>query len=122
MMTNVATPSLAERLSIPLDGMRATMAAQGPRKGPAAALQRAILRLLEALMALLAEFKAGTIGAVPGRDAASATCAANAPCAASATCAEPDAAGSVSLRFSIDMPCGRSRRPRCLARPVVPCC
>jgi hypothetical protein len=59
-MTN-ATPSLADRCTIALDGMREEMAAQGARKGPAGALAKAILRLLEAFVALLADFKAGTL-------------------------------------------------------------
>ena len=39
------------------------MAAEGTRKGFEAALQRAILRLLDTLMAMLAEFQAGRLGA-----------------------------------------------------------
>lgn len=46
------------------------MAAQGARKGPARALIKAILRLLEAFVALLAEFKAGTL-ADPSRSCVS---------------------------------------------------
>jgi hypothetical protein len=69
MMTN-ATPSLADRCTIALDGMREEMAAQGVRKGPAGALLKAILRLLEAFVALLAEFKAGTL-ANPSRSCVS---------------------------------------------------
>jgi hypothetical protein len=67
-----ATPSLADRFASTLDGMRAAMPAEGTRKGPAAALQAAILRLLEAILALLVQFEAGTLTALPARRAANA--------------------------------------------------
>jgi hypothetical protein len=66
-METETAPSLADHRTITLEGMRAEMAAQGARKGPAGVLAKAILRLLEALVALLAEFKAGRLaGAAPG--------------------------------------------------------
>jgi hypothetical protein len=72
--------------------MRAATAAERSRKGPAAALLAAILSLLEQLMALLAQFKTGTLAAhaapgaaAPSRPAASATWAASTACAPSAT-------------------------------------
>ena len=78
-METDSAPSLADRCTVTLEGMRAEMAAQGTRKGPAQVLARAVLRLLEALVALLAEFKAGTLGAAtPGGGAA---CAAAPDCA-----------------------------------------
>jgi hypothetical protein len=85
-MDQTAPPSLADRFAIPLDGMRAAMAAEGKRKGPAGLLQAAILRLLERLVALLAELCAGTLAAA-GQDHA--TPAAGPACA---TSAEPAAA------------------------------
>jgi hypothetical protein len=98
-MMTIAAPSLADRFTISLKEMREEMAAQSTRKGPAGALLAAILSLLEALVVLLAEFKAGTLGghgalaaAVPSRPAASATCAASATSAeAAAACAPPAA-------------------------------
>ncbi len=73
-MTTPPTPALADPCTIITDGVRAAMAAEGMRKGPAGALARAILRLLEVLLALLAEFKAGTLAAEargPGAEGAS---------------------------------------------------
>jgi hypothetical protein len=63
MMTATTTPSPADRLSIPLDGMRKALAVEATRKGPAGALAVAILSLLDAILALLMEFKAGTLAA-----------------------------------------------------------
>lgn len=63
------TPSSpAGRLTISLEEMRARLAAEGTRKGLAGALQAAILGLLECLLALLADFKAGrlTVASRPG--------------------------------------------------------
>jgi hypothetical protein len=57
-------PSLADRLTMTREGMRASMAAEGRPSGPGAALHAAILRLLEMLLALLADFAAGRL-AVP---------------------------------------------------------
>lgn len=114
-------PSLADRFTISLEEMREEMAAQSPRKGPAGALLAAILRLLEALVALLAEFKAGTLpAAVPNRRA---TCAAGATCAASATSAEATTrelaarAAPGAARFCIAA-VGRAQ-PREFAAPIV---
>jgi hypothetical protein len=92
-MSETAVPSLADRFAITFEGMREAMAADAARKGPTGALLRAILSLLERIVALLAEFRAGTLvaaaprRAAPGADAtreASATSAARATCAASA--------------------------------------
>jgi hypothetical protein len=67
------TPSLADRFANTLEGVRAA----GTRKGPAAALQAAILKLLEAILALLVQFEAGRLAAaVP---AGRGTCAAPTP-------------------------------------------
>jgi hypothetical protein len=73
-------PSLAELCQTTLDGVRASFAAEGARKGPAAALQRAILRFLETLVALLLDFQAGrltpptaAVGAGSGRSPAAGT-------------------------------------------------
>jgi hypothetical protein len=63
------TPSSpAGRLAISLEEMRAQMAAEGMRKGLAGALQAAILGLLECLLALLADFKAGRLTAASRPD------------------------------------------------------
>ncbi len=78
-MTN-SPPSPADSANSTLDGLRAGMAGECARKGPAGALARAILRLMEALMALLADFKAGRLVAM-------------APGTAAACCGEPGAAG-----------------------------
>ena len=58
-------PSLADRWSATVDGVRAEMAAQGTLKGPAGALMRALLRLLEAIALLLADFQAGRLPSPP---------------------------------------------------------
>ena len=63
-----AANNLADRFAITLEGMRAAMALEGVRKTPAGVLQAAILRLLEAILALLVQFEAGTLAAaVPAR-------------------------------------------------------
>jgi hypothetical protein len=64
MMTTPA-PSLADRFANTLGEMRAAAAAEGTRKGPAGALLAAILSLLEAILALLVQFQAGTLAAAP---------------------------------------------------------
>ena len=64
------TPSPPSDLGNTLEEMRAAIAAEGARKGLAGAVTAAILRLLEVLVALLAEFRAGTlVAAVPDRGA-----------------------------------------------------
>jgi hypothetical protein len=60
-MMTTATPSLTDRFASPLEGMRASVAAEGRRRGPAAALAAAILSFFECLLALLREFEAGTL-------------------------------------------------------------
>jgi hypothetical protein len=103
MMTN-PLPSPTSRLGSTLEGMRAAIAAEGPRKGLAGKLQDAILMLLKALVTLLAEFRAGTLaphGAVAPHGAATArgAVAAGAP-GAIGTCpaARPPAARSRARR------------------------
>ncbi len=74
-MTITPPPPPADHCTITLDRMRAELAAQGVRKGPAGALAKAILRLLEVLAALLADFKAGRLAAAERSDGAAATAA-----------------------------------------------
>jgi hypothetical protein len=70
-MTTDPTPSLADRCSLTLGEMRARLAAQGGRKGPTAMLLAVIVRFLETLAALVADFEAGRLAApAPGNDAA----------------------------------------------------
>jgi hypothetical protein len=69
-MSSTAPHTLADRLAITTGEMRAALAPQGTRKGPAAALQAAILSLLEYILALLVEFQAGRLVAAPGERAA----------------------------------------------------
>lgn len=64
-MSANAPNTLADRFAITLGEMRAAMAAEGPTKGLARALQEAILGLLECILALLLEFKAGRLAAAP---------------------------------------------------------
>lgn len=80
-MTETA-PSPADRFTVALDGMRETIALEGTKKGLAGGLLAAILRLLDELLALLMQFKAGTLvaaaaelRAAPGTDAAGAEAA-----------------------------------------------
>jgi hypothetical protein len=77
-MDTAASHTPADRFAINFKEMRATMAAEETRKGLAGALQAAILRLLNAIVALLADLRAGRLAA---------EAPASAPCAASATCA-----------------------------------
>jgi hypothetical protein len=63
-----ATSPLADRLAITREGIRASFAAGG--RGPRAAIAKAILRFLDTLMALLADFKAGRLLPLPPSDAA----------------------------------------------------
>ena len=73
-MTN-EIPSPTNNFANILDGMRASIAARGRRKGPVGALLTAILRLLDTLAALLAGLKADGL-AVASDGAARAACAA----------------------------------------------
>ena len=57
-----ANSPLADRLAMTREEIRASVAAEG--KGPRAAIAKAILRLLETLMALLADFAAGKFAPV----------------------------------------------------------
>jgi hypothetical protein len=79
-MSTTAANTLADRFANTLEGVRATMAAEGPGKGLARALQEAILGLLECLLAPIVQFQAGKLVAVPG------------PCATCAASIEPGAA------------------------------
>jgi hypothetical protein len=90
--------ALADRATVALDGMRAVMAAEPRSGGPAGALMAAILRLLEQILVLLAEFRAGTLAAVPSGSAAPAAGAASATCAASAMSAARAEPGAAQLR------------------------
>jgi hypothetical protein len=74
-MNATASHNPADRFAITFEEMRETMAAEGTRKGLAGALQAAILRLLNALVALLAALRDGKLAAAAP---ASATCAASA--------------------------------------------
>jgi hypothetical protein len=69
-INETAAPSLADRSTLTLEGVRADLAAARRKKGPAAA----ILGLLECLLALLADFKAGKLAALVAQGGA--TCAA----------------------------------------------
>ena len=60
---NDTPPLPTERLGNTLEELRASVAAEGPQKGLAGKIQRAILRLLEGLMALLAAMKDGALAA-----------------------------------------------------------
>jgi hypothetical protein len=51
-----------------LEGIRASIAADAARKGPAGALARAILGFLETLLALIAAFRAGKLAAPVARE------------------------------------------------------
>jgi hypothetical protein len=96
-MTNIASPP-AGHLTISLGEMRAAMAAEASnRNWLAAAVLAALLSLLEALAALLADFKAGrlvaqaTLAAVgPGHRVRSAACPTSAESATAARCQAPE--------------------------------
>jgi hypothetical protein len=74
-MMTTATPSLADHLTISMAEVRASIAAEGTRKGLKTALLAAILGFLEMLAALLAEFRAGTLVAAAPRRGATCTAA-----------------------------------------------
>ena len=63
MLTDPA-PSSAPDLSDELGEMRAAIMAKGARRGLAGKLQAALLRLLEVLAAMLADFRAGRLAPV----------------------------------------------------------
>jgi hypothetical protein len=66
MLTDPA-PSSAPDLSDELGEMRAAIMAKGARRGLAGKLQAALLRLLEVLAAMLADFRAGRLApSAPG--------------------------------------------------------
>ena len=60
-MPPAPAPSAPTDLSSTLEGIRAAIAAEGAGNGLAGKLQAAILRLLEVLVALLADFRAGRL-------------------------------------------------------------
>lgn len=69
-----AAASFSDRFSDTLDGMRASIALEGTRTGLAGAMLAAILGLLDAMLALLREFKAGTlVAAAPNAASGEAT-------------------------------------------------
>jgi hypothetical protein len=138
MMTN-PLPSPTSRLGSTLEGMRAAIAAEGPRKGLAAKLQDAILMLLEALMTLLAEFRAGTLapsgaatarGAVaPGAPGAIETCPTARPPVAPSRARRSREAGADNrgtagavVRLPAAIMHGVGAHGRGLARPASPAC
>jgi hypothetical protein len=63
-MMTTAAPSPTGHLDISLGEMRAAMAAEGTKKGLAGAVAAALLSLLDLIVALLAEFRAGKLAAL----------------------------------------------------------
>ena len=59
-----AAPPTQPDLKSALEEMRASMAARGPRKGVAGAIQEAILGFLSVLLAMLEDFRAGRLAPV----------------------------------------------------------
>jgi hypothetical protein len=74
-MNATASHALPDRFAISFEEIRAKMAAEGKKKGLAGALQAAILRLLNAIVALLADLRAGRLAAAAPASAANAPCA-----------------------------------------------
>jgi hypothetical protein len=62
-MSNAAASTHPD-LKDTLEEMRASVAARGARKGLRGAIQEAVLGLLEVLLALLADFRAGKLAPV----------------------------------------------------------
>jgi hypothetical protein len=89
-----ATPSPTDHLRNTLEEMRVSVTAEGTRKGLAGALQSAILRLLNALVALLAEFKAGTLGALEDGQSTGEAATAREPDATALSAADAGGAGA----------------------------
>ena len=106
-----AAPSPTDRFSSTLEGMRAAIAAEGTSNGLTGKLLAAILGLLDTLMALLADLRAGRLAA-PGPGAA---CAASTACAASA---EPRL--SPARRTSPSPRCGEGRGEVNAPAPSLP--
>jgi len=69
-MNETAASSPADHFAISFERMREAMAADAARKGPTGALVRAILRLLERILALLVEMCSGTLDAAAPSHAA----------------------------------------------------
>jgi hypothetical protein len=103
-MTTVA-PTPTDRLKNTLEEMRASLAAT---KGLAGALAAAILSLLDVLVALVADFRAGALPVPPGRTAphAGGTCAEAAAREAVVACEAVAAREPAAIR---SVPSGRGR-------------
>ena len=63
MLTDPASSPLAGRCTDILGELRAELAARGSRKGPRTMLLEAIVRLLETLLAIIADFRSGNLAA-----------------------------------------------------------